>query len=94
MTNPRPAEARVSVVGAGPGGLTCARIPQRHGRPVSEGRLQGAEVTFTAAITSPLKAKIKCAAALDGDAMTGKAKALFLTVPFTATRTPAPGDPS
>jgi hypothetical protein len=64
------------------------------GRPVSEGKLQGAEVTFTASITSPLKAKIKCAAALDGDAMTGKAKALFLTVPFTATRMPAPGDPS
>jgi len=61
----------------------CSCCPRRNGtfdgRPISEGKLQDAEVTFTASITSPLKAKIKCAAALDGDAMTGKAKALFLT---------------
>lgn len=62
------------------------------GRPISEGKLRGAEVTFTASITSPLKAKIKCAAALDGDAMTGKAKALFLTTTIGRTdpdRTPS-----
>ncbi|SDH30979.1 hypothetical protein SAMN05216553_1198 [Lentzea fradiae] len=62
------------------------------GRPISEGKLKGVEVTFTASITSPLKAKLKCAATLDGDAMTGKAKAVFLTVPFTATR--VSGDPT
>lgn len=31
MPSPHPTRARISVIGAGPGGLTCARILQRHG---------------------------------------------------------------
>lgn len=34
MNSPAPATARISIVGAGPGGLACARILQRHGIPV------------------------------------------------------------
>ncbi|MFF1922054.1 FAD-dependent oxidoreductase [Streptomyces sp. NPDC058221] len=35
MTSPNPARARISIIGAGPGGLTCARILQRNGIPVT-----------------------------------------------------------
>lgn len=35
MTSPAPAHARISIIGAGPGGLTCARILQRLGTAVT-----------------------------------------------------------
>ncbi|AQW47481.1 FAD-dependent oxidoreductase [Streptomyces violaceusniger] len=35
MTSPEPAHARISVIGAGPGGLTCARILQQRGIAVT-----------------------------------------------------------
>jgi beta-glucosidase len=60
-----------------------------NGEAVSHGRITKGEVRFKAQLTTPIKLKITCTATIDGDTLTGTAKAsmLPLSLPFTATRT-------
>jgi 2-polyprenyl-6-methoxyphenol hydroxylase-like FAD-dependent oxidoreductase len=56
------------------------------GASLEDGRVDGDEIGFTSRLTSPVKLKIKCTASVDGDTMTGKAKATMMSLAFTATR--------
>jgi hypothetical protein len=57
------------------------------GVEITDGHTDGRDVSFTAQLTSPFKVKIKARASVDGDTITGKAKAGLMTIPFTGTRT-------
>lgn len=58
---------------------------------IEAGRVDGTAIRFKARLTSPVNAKISCEATVDGDTMTGRAKALAMpiTVTFTGTRVAA-----
>ncbi|AZM62378.1 FAD-dependent monooxygenase [Streptomyces sp. SBST2-5] len=62
------------------------------GRPITDGRVEGTTVRFTAVVTSPVRMKIKCTAELAGGRLSGTARSLLLSLPFEAVRPPA--DPS
>jgi pimeloyl-ACP methyl ester carboxylesterase len=55
---------------------------------IEDGRVDGAAITFKAHLTSPVKAKIKCSATIDGDTLAGQAKATLVpvSVSFTGVR--------
>ena len=57
-------------------------------KPIENGTVIEGGITFGGKLTTPLKLNITCTATIDGDTMTGKAKAalLPLEVPFTAIR--------
>jgi hypothetical protein len=59
------------------------------GAALDNGHVDGTAIGFTAQLTTPFKVKIKCAAEIEGDTITGKAKAAIMTIPFTGTRSPA-----
>lgn len=61
------------------------------GKPITDGRLEGTTVRFTAVVTSPVRMKIKFIAELTGGIMSGMAKSMILSLPFTAARPPADG---
>ncbi|MFE2729210.1 hypothetical protein [Kitasatospora sp. NPDC059327] len=56
------------------------------GKPITDGHIDGSIVRFTAAVSSPVRMKIKCTAELTGDTMAGKARSMVLSLPFTAVR--------
>jgi 2-polyprenyl-6-methoxyphenol hydroxylase-like FAD-dependent oxidoreductase len=56
------------------------------GAVIEDGRVAGADIGFTAHLTTPFKVKVRCTASVDGDTMTGRAKAAMMALPFTAER--------
>lgn len=56
------------------------------GQPINDGEAHGTDFTYSASLTSPFKVKVKCTGSVDGDTMSGKVKAAFMTVAFTGTR--------
>jgi beta-glucosidase len=70
---------------AGEGGTPTGTF---NGAPITDGRLSGDQLTFRTSLTSPMKVKIKCTAAIDGDTLSGTAKAAMipLKIPFTGVR--------
>lgn len=65
---------------------TAAATGTLDGTPIENCRLTGQDLSFTARIASPFTMKITCTAAIDGDMMTGTAKAAMMSIPFTGTR--------
>jgi FAD binding domain-containing protein len=57
------------------------------GVPIENCRLTSDDLSFTTRLTSPFKMKITCTASIDGDTMTGTAKAAMMSIAFTGTRT-------
>ncbi|TWP50414.1 FAD-dependent monooxygenase [Lentzea tibetensis] len=56
------------------------------GVALEECELAGDDLRFTAKLTSPFPVKVTCTASIDGDRMTGKAKAAMMSIAFTGTR--------
>jgi hypothetical protein len=53
---------------------------------LQNGRTDGRNVTFSAQLVSPFRIKIKVAAVVDGDTITGKADAGIMKIPFAGAR--------
>jgi cytochrome P450 len=56
------------------------------GFTIDNGEVHDSEFTYTANLTAPFKVKVKCTGSFDGDTMSGKVKAAFMSVSFTGTR--------
>ena len=56
------------------------------GAAIKDGQANDNEISFNTELTSPFKMPIAFTASIDGDTMTGKAKAPMMTVSFTGTR--------
>jgi hypothetical protein len=56
--------------------------------PIQDGTCQANELTFSAQLTVPIKIKVRCSVRIDGDTMTGAAKAgvLPITAPISGRR--------
>jgi hypothetical protein len=56
------------------------------GAAIKDGQANDNEISFNTELTSPFKMPIAFTASIDGDTMTGKAKAPMMTISFAGTR--------
>jgi 2-polyprenyl-6-methoxyphenol hydroxylase-like FAD-dependent oxidoreductase len=56
------------------------------GVPIEDGTLADDRLRFTARLTSPFRMKITCTASIEGDTMTGEARAAMMSIAFAGTR--------
>ncbi|MER7975154.1 hypothetical protein ABTX35_40155, partial [Streptomyces sp. NPDC096080] len=59
------------------------------GRPFAHGSRDGAEIRFTAEVTSPSPTTLTCVMTVDGDTAEGTARHALGSTAFTGTRRPA-----
>jgi 2-polyprenyl-6-methoxyphenol hydroxylase-like FAD-dependent oxidoreductase len=80
-------ERQVDLVLAATGSALAGALD---GTVIEDGQVEGADIDFTAHLTTPFKMKVRCTASIDGNTMTGKAKAAMMALPFTAEREVTP----
>ncbi len=69
------------------GGFTGSSVGPLGSVEITDGTVDGATITWSSHITSPMPMKIDCQATIDGDAISGTVTAgMFGSFPMTGTR--------
>jgi hypothetical protein len=74
--------------------LTGSLSDAEHYAAISDGKVDGNRLTWSAKITKPMRLNIKFNATVDEDRISGSARHLLGSAPFSGTRVAAAGDHS